>query len=34
LGLRNVVIPNFESYVQIFKTKTTYTPVKLITFPV
>jgi len=34
LGLGNVVIPNFESYVQIFKTKTTYTPVKLITFPV
>lgn len=34
LGLGNVVIPDFESYVQVFKTKTTFTPVKLITFPV
>lgn len=33
LGLGNMVIPDFEKYVQEFKTKTTYTPVKMITYP-
>ena len=34
LGIGNVVIPDFESFVQEFKTKTTFTPAKTITYPV
>ena len=34
LGLSSVVIPDFEKQVQTFLTKSTYTPVKLITYPV
>ena len=33
LGLSTVVIPDFEKQVQTFLTKSTYTPVKLITYP-
>jgi len=33
LGLNNVIIPDFEAKVQEFMTKTTYTPVKVITYP-
>ena len=34
LGLANVIVPNFEKQVQTFLTKSTYTPVKNITYPV
>lgn len=33
LGMANVIIPDFESKVQEFISKTTYTPSKLITYP-
>jgi hypothetical protein len=34
MGVSNIVIPDFEKYVTDFKTKTTYIPVKQITYPV
>lgn len=33
LGLNNVIVPNFEKQVQTFLVKSTYTPVKNITYP-
>lgn len=34
LGIAGAVIPDFERYVNEFKSKTTYTPVKIISYPV
>ena len=34
LGLKSVVIPDFEKYVHQFMEKTAFTPVKIITYPV